>query len=247
MYSSATGILGSGADTTNSDAPRAVVGNRRFVTISAGTDHFCGLTNDSQAYCWGGNERGQLGDGTNTDSSKPSAPRGNNRFKSITTAHAYTCGISTDRGVLCWGNGRPNKPTVIRGGQGIVRLEATEEQLCGLTQVGRLLCADFSRFTVVDGAPKYADLAVGSGEVYSLCGLQKDGTVYCWGLASDPMMLVTDLRFKSLTQGGLNLPEEVQFSCGLTTTGIAYCWGSNNGGQLGNGTLDYSSDPVAVQ
>lgn len=246
-YSLATGMLGSGAGASSADAPRAVTGGRRFSSISAGTDHFCGLTSDSRAYCWGGNAYGQLGDGTTVDSAQPTAVLGTTRYVSITTAHIYTCGITVQRGVICWGADRGSAPTMVLGGRSIVRLEATETDLCGLTNVGKLLCLDTNIFKGVAGAPKYSDLAVGSGEVYSLCGLQNNGTVYCWGMASDPMMLETDLRFKSVAQGGLNMPEGVQFSCGLTPSGIAYCWGSNEGGQLGNGTLDYSSDPVAVQ
>jgi len=35
-------------------------------------------------------------------------------------------------------------------------------------------------------------------------------------------------------------------SCGLTSAGTAYCWGNNHSGQLGRGTFDYSTVPVAV-
>jgi alpha-tubulin suppressor-like RCC1 family protein len=35
-------------------------------------------------------------------------------------------------------------------------------------------------------------------------------------------------------------------SCGLTRTGTAYCWGSNTNGQLGDGSLESRTAPVAV-
>src|SRR5688500_6701742 len=44
-----------------------------FRTISAGLAHSCGLTTQNRAYCWGYNQFGQLGDGTNVNRSVPTA------------------------------------------------------------------------------------------------------------------------------------------------------------------------------
>ncbi|MFN3199223.1 MAG: hypothetical protein ACE366_12550 [Bradymonadia bacterium] len=37
---------------------------RQFAAVSVGEGHACGLQADGRAFCWGGNESGQLGDGT---------------------------------------------------------------------------------------------------------------------------------------------------------------------------------------
>jgi len=42
-----------------------------FSQISDKNDHTCGITDDGFAYCWGANDTGQLGDGTNRDSPFP--------------------------------------------------------------------------------------------------------------------------------------------------------------------------------
>src|SRR3989442_14066215 len=42
-----------------------------FAAIEAGSQHTCGVTTASSAYCWGSNDRGQLGEGTTTARSRP--------------------------------------------------------------------------------------------------------------------------------------------------------------------------------
>ena len=50
--------------------PVGVFGGLSFSVISAGV-HSCGLTTSSEAYCWGNNLLGQLGNGSNTNSNVP--------------------------------------------------------------------------------------------------------------------------------------------------------------------------------
>lgn len=54
-----------------SHIPVRVAGNQRFVTIDAGDFHTCGVTASGEAWCWGSNFRGQLGDGTLSDRMVP--------------------------------------------------------------------------------------------------------------------------------------------------------------------------------
>jgi alpha-tubulin suppressor-like RCC1 family protein len=49
----------------------SVLGAHRFIQISAGGDHACGVTIHHEIYCWGRNDRGQLGHGTLDDSPVP--------------------------------------------------------------------------------------------------------------------------------------------------------------------------------
>src|SRR2546425_2282336 len=39
-----------------------VMGGLKFLTVSTGAFHTCGLAADSTAFCWGLNDHGQLGD-----------------------------------------------------------------------------------------------------------------------------------------------------------------------------------------
>lgn len=54
-----------------SPLPLPVAGALSFASLTAGNHHTCGLTVNDVAYCWGLNDRGQLGDGTRTTKTTP--------------------------------------------------------------------------------------------------------------------------------------------------------------------------------
>ena len=56
-------------DTMRRPGPAGVA----FTSVSAGYSHTCGVTAVGATYCWGDNEYGQLGDGTNWNLRKPVA------------------------------------------------------------------------------------------------------------------------------------------------------------------------------
>jgi alpha-tubulin suppressor-like RCC1 family protein len=51
--------------------PERVAGAMTFTSVTVGAFATCGMARDGFAYCWGGNDNGQLGDGTNTSRAQP--------------------------------------------------------------------------------------------------------------------------------------------------------------------------------
>ncbi|HET6777990.1 MAG TPA: hypothetical protein VFH26_03825 [Gemmatimonadales bacterium] len=67
------GTLGDGA-TTHRPRPRAVGGELQFSRLSTTLGHHsCGVSTGNRAYCWGLNDSGQLGDGTQIQRLRPRA------------------------------------------------------------------------------------------------------------------------------------------------------------------------------
>lgn len=69
--SNSNGQLGNGTIGGSNQTPALVSGGLKFVSISAGGSHTCGVTPAGAIFCWGANASGQLGDGTQTDRPVP--------------------------------------------------------------------------------------------------------------------------------------------------------------------------------
>jgi alpha-tubulin suppressor-like RCC1 family protein len=86
--------------------PVQVNGSRTFASITAGTALTCAVTASGGGFCWGSNEFGQLGIGSETAQPSPPQPRpvaGDLVFRSIDAGTAHACGVTTDNRAYCWG------------------------------------------------------------------------------------------------------------------------------------------------
>lgn len=223
-----------------------------FSSISTGIDSTCGLTLIGKAYCWGGNEFGQLGNNTTVTANIPvevSAPKNGNAlsFKQLSVGSFFVCGLILDGTGYCWGSNE-------RGALGNN----------GLTPSGN--STNFSTLPIAIAAPAnenplaFSNISAGSSHV---CGLTVVGAAYCWGAnfygelgngtAQPGIPVQATLRpvavaapsggniltFTSITTGSIQ-------TCGLTSIGTVYCWGRNPSGQLGNNSITDSLFPVLV-
>lgn len=73
------------------------------VALAAGAYFQCALLQSKQVMCWGRNDQGQLGDGTNTSRSTPKAVVGLPTDIAAISCGWHCCVIRTSGEVMCWG------------------------------------------------------------------------------------------------------------------------------------------------
>lgn len=220
------GALGSGSNATESPTPMAVAGNIAFRSISAGSDHTCGVSTMNQAYCWGNNAWRQLGNGGSAFSGTPSLVAGGLAFAKITAGTGFSCGISTGGATYCWGAN-----SIGQIGDG------------GKISYGNAFVALPQQ---VVGGKAFQSVTLGG---QFACAVTTTGEGYCWGSnnsklgngpsgidSSSPVQVAGGLLFQSISAG-------YGHSCGVTNSQQVYCWGINGSGQLGSGVAN-GSTPV---
>jgi alpha-tubulin suppressor-like RCC1 family protein len=140
---------------TESNVPVLVAGAHDFTSVSAASSHTCGVlaTSDpGDAYCWGVNYSGQLGDGTTTHSNVPVLVLGGIDFVSVSTGSDHSCGTSIANIGYCWGanwNGQlgngtsgnqEDEPDQVSGGLSLTSIVVGSGHTCGITSADEVYC-----------------------------------------------------------------------------------------------------------
>ena len=217
----------------------------------------CGVTTAEQGFCWGSNNRGEVGDGTVTFQSRPTPVAGGHPFVQISAGGELACGLTPAGQAYCWGtdvygqtgdgrdtghfcspgpddscdNGRFQHPVprLVQGGLTFTQLAAGYGHACGITTSGEAWCwgANFSG-------------ELGTDNSAGLSGLCSTGTSTHIPCSDAPVRVESGgIVFSSIIASK-------EFTCALSSASRAFCWGSNGSGWLGNGTTTPSDRPVAV-
>jgi alpha-tubulin suppressor-like RCC1 family protein len=226
------GQLGN-SSTTDSHVPKLVTmpAGVTFTQVSAGSSHSLALDSDGNAYAWGYNSTGQLGDGLNTDSDVPVAVSmpANVTFTQVSAGAAHSLAVGSDGNAYAWG-----------------------ENFFG--QLGNSTITNSNLPVSVPAPGSGATFTqVSAGRGHSLA-VDSNGNSYGWGYNqygqlgntsttnSDAPLLVTvpsGVTFTQLSAGN-------HHSLAVGSDGKTYAWGNNEVGQLGNNTLTDSHVPVPV-
>jgi alpha-tubulin suppressor-like RCC1 family protein len=194
------GEFGNGS-TTSSATPVQVTGLTSGVTaITVGVDDACALLSDGTIDCWGNNNNGELGNGTDNITKVPVPVSGITGALAVSLGWYSGCAVTSSGGVDCWGdnelgelgNGTMNQSyvpvpvsgilssaTAVSVGQGSAcAIVAGGAQCWGNVAIGNGLSGPSYTSTPVDGlAAGVTSVSVGSG---SACAVAA-GSVLCWG------------------------------------------------------------------
>ena len=244
------GQLGNGT-TTNSSTPVTVADPTGTTTLSGvtqasigviggnGGDATCAVASGA-IDCWGGNDRGELGNGTTANASVPTQVTGiSSGAKQVSTYAATTCMVSISLGAACWGAGT-------------------------FGQLGNDAASDSLTPVAVDDTsgnpvPFSSVTQIAAGP--TSCATVTGGAVKCWGNNANGQIgnantTVTQYSNPQAVIGLYNNASSVSVNyasvCAVYNAtynasnplnyGVPECWGANGNSQLGNGASTNTND-----
>lgn len=194
--------------------------------LQVGGEHTCVMRANNAAWCWGRNDKGELGDNTTTNRPNPVSY---GTALQLVTGNFTTCALHADGNMYCTGDTWRN-----RIGNGA---PAYDNGLNHYALPERVL-------TAPAGAPLTGISSLAAGGV--TCAVMADTSVQCWG---------DNTHGQTGNGGGSTVPAPVLRSDGKPLTGVDrvvakfpracahrtdgswWCWGRNLEGAFGDGTL----------
>lgn len=255
-----SGLLGTGVSGQDpiGDEPGELQGTpslslgKEATAIVSGRGHSCVLFKDETVQCWGSNDSGRLGIGSQAPVSGLAGPIFTSSSKANGLAASYdsTCALLGGRDIACWGSNGVFGQNIL----GVLGINET--QVARGDEPGEMANPSLVKLPMSITSVKSIS---SSGHHY--CILAEDGgtspTTYCWGFGPLGQLGHGDALSWGDSTGGRdmnNLPptplgaDLVQISagrshnCALYSNGDIKCWGSNASGELCNGEKPTSSN-----
>jgi alpha-tubulin suppressor-like RCC1 family protein len=180
------------------------------------------------AYSWGNDDDGQLGDhvfGTSLKSPDNTTP--GRRWLNIDAEYDSSCGVLDNSTLWCW------------GAYGLGSIDSQ----------GFHVFQDTPKPQMISGDTDWKQVSTGFSHK---CAIKGDGELWCWGVgywgqlgnglftdSITPVRVGTASDWQQVSAGN-------DFSCGIRNQGELYCWGNNDAGQLGLGDTNYRAVPTQV-
>jgi alpha-tubulin suppressor-like RCC1 family protein len=193
------------------------------VQLAAGSTHACALLSDGTVRCWGGNEEGQLGDGTQASSFKPKQVLNVSNATKLVADDRGTCAILADGTAWCWGANDASHGNRLDPSSDAPRfitpfkLPANAVSGIALSKVSLCLISDNSTVAQCQGDNIWGQLGNGSSTPSTRVPL---GPVV--GISGSPVDLSTSTGIVT------------SHSCAASGEGAVYCWGDGSYKQNGS-------------
>ncbi|RYF28345.1 MAG: hypothetical protein EOO17_04985 [Chloroflexi bacterium] len=216
-----------GNNSTNSTVLTSVavqqgqLAGRSMTAISAGLNHTCAIA-EGELFCWGGNNRGQLGIGTTLVSGGDISGRA---VTDISGYFGHTCAVA-DNFAVCWGRNPSGEL-----GNGTITASAVPQQI--------------HTNTIINGGRTASNISMGFNHTCAI----STGQPTCWGgnvsgqlgngiafsgTNTSPVPTAgTAFTNKSVTKISASFDSTLLSHTCAIANGEAYCWGNNTVGQIG--------------
>ena len=195
--------------------------------VVTGSYNSCALTTAGIVKCWGNNDFGSLGNGTQDPSATPVAVKNLTGVTAITAGGAHNCALF-DGHVRCWGD----------NGDG---------------QLGNGTKTKSPLPTKVKDLPAVRQISGGAGHT---CAVSTAGAALCWGdnvngelgngRSGVEELSTIPVNVSGAGSGVASIAAGAGHTCLALTAGGVKCWGVNNHGEVGDGTNTERHTPVPV-
>ena len=216
--------LGNGTTGGTIYTPQQVGVDTDWSSISSNFDHTIALKSNGTLWAWGGNNKGQLGDGTTVDKNIPTQIGSATDWSQIAPGGYHSLAVKTDGTLYTWG--------LNNGGQ---LGDGTNSDKLVPTQVG--------------SATDWTGVFAGG---WSSFALKTDNNLYACGYGSSGQ-IGNGTNSNCVTFTAVNSSSNMQKVAAGTrhvgailTDGSLLMWGYNSTGQLGDGTLVDKNVPTAI-
>lgn len=204
---------------------------QKWVLVTAGRRHTCGITLLGGSYCWGDQLEDGVSLGVGDGGAGPklvptrvgAGAQGQQSFVSMDAGEGYTCGLTGSPGsAYCWG----------RNPVGALGVE-----------LNALPVSQNAPIQPVTGGKSFLSIAAGG---LTTCGIEPGGVGFCWGLRNligdgflsdsgdgenmlrPSQAVVTETRPAPIRLSfGAEVSSGSLHACAVGTDALVYCWGSN--------------------
>ena len=233
---------------TSSPLPWSLeVPSGKVLALVSGSDHYCALSAEKTAYCWGGQV------------DKPTLVPNLTDVVQLEASDGYTCARLEDATVKCWGNvpqpywgdpevdehddvPNPTSPWTLPNIENVIDIALGPGRMCVTLSDERVLCWGWGqdgtppeepRFSAVPlligGLEDVVDLSLGDK---SACALKSDQSIWCWGDNRIGLLGFESVWKEWGTPQRAQVPEGVDrlimredTACAISETRQVACWG----------------------
>ncbi len=240
------GSLWCWGDNSNSQLGHVITDNTRASQVDINTDwkqikssdqFTCGIRTiaseeDRRIYCWGLNDKYQLGDGTTTLRNIPTDIDDTNTlntdWKKVSLGKQHGCALKQTSGALyCWGDN-----TYGQLGDGSINTSPIAKQVSN-TNSGII--------------SSWQDVASGQNHT---CAVASSNELFCWGNNDAGQLGIGSTAHQARpvkithTTGWIEVDAGASHTCAVDQNYDAHCWGLNSRGQLANGATINTKQPT---